>query len=125
MPPNAGAGNMTRQTTGEALATRLYAAEAAIDAAIRETALLTAMLPSARAEAYLSAVVGQRAFEGAAASVAALTEARGRLVDTHRTLGALARRLGLDALAVGPVDKPEDDPPRRPTARRGRRSVQG
>jgi hypothetical protein len=106
---------MTRQIIGEALASRLYAAEAAIDAAIAETAQLTALLPGARAEAYLSAVAGQKAFDGAAASVAALTEARGRLVDTHRALEALARRLGLATLAAGPVDKPDDDPSRDPT----------
>ena len=47
---------MTRQSIGEALATRLYAAEAAIDRALAETAALAAALPGARADAYLSAV---------------------------------------------------------------------
>jgi len=102
---------MTRQSIGEALAARIYAAETAIDRAMGETAALAAALPGARAEAYLSAVTGQRAFIGAAASLSALAEARGHLVDTHNTLAALARKLGLDALAVGPVDKPGDTPP--------------
>ncbi len=102
---------MTRQSIGEALAARLYAAEAAIDKAMAETAALTAALPGARADAYLSAVTGQKAFSGAAAAIGALAEARGHLVDTHATLAALARRLGLEALAVGPVDKPGDTPP--------------
>lgn len=103
---------MNRQSIGETLSARLFAAETAIDAALTETAHLTAMLPAARAEAYLSAVTGQRAFDGAAASIVALTEARSHLVDTHNTLAALARRLGLDSVAVGPLDKPEDDLPR-------------
>ncbi|WP_372707911.1 hypothetical protein [Brevundimonas sp.] len=102
---------MTRQIIGEALAARIYAAETAIDRAMGETAALAAALPGARAEAYLSAVTGQRAFIGAAASLSALAEARGHLVDTHNTLAALARKLGLDSLAVGPVDKPGDTPP--------------
>jgi len=102
---------MTRQTIGEALAVRLYAAEAAIDHAMSETASLTAALPAARAGAWLSAVAGQRAFSEAAAAVGALAEARGHLVRTHNTLAALARKLGLEALAVGPVDKPGDTPP--------------
>ena len=102
---------MTRQAIGEALAVRLYAAEAAIDHAMAEAASLTAALPAARTEAWLSAVVGQRAFSGAAAAVSALAEARGHLVQTHNTLAALARTLGLEALAVGPVDKPGDTPP--------------
>ena len=102
---------MTRQSIGEALAARLYAAEAAIDRALAETAALAAALPGARADAYLSAVTGQRAFSGAAATIGALAEARGHLVQTHTTLTALARKLGLDALASGPIDKPGDTPP--------------
>lgn len=100
-----------RQTVGQRLAIRLQAAETAIDAAIAETAALTAMMPTARTEAYLSAVTGQRAFDGAAASVSALTQARGHLVQTHNTLAALGRRLGLETLAVGPTDKPDQEPP--------------
>lgn len=100
-----------RQTVGERLALRLHATESAIDAALVEAATLTAMLPTARAEAYLSAVTGQRAFEGVAASVGALTQARGHLVQTHNTLAALGRRLGLETLAAGPTDKPDQEPP--------------
>ena len=102
---------MSRQSVGEALAARLYAAEAAVDQALAETAALAAFLPAARADAYLSAVSGQRAFDGAAASVSALAQARSHLVQTHNTLAALARKMGLDALAVGPIDKPGDQPP--------------
>ncbi|MDZ4110141.1 MAG: hypothetical protein U1E18_11155 [Brevundimonas sp.] len=102
---------MTRSDIGQALALRLYAAESAIDAALIQTARLAAYLPEARAEAYLSAVTGQKAFEDTAQSVLALSEARGHIVRTHGRLAALARALGLDALAVGPVDKPEDEPP--------------
>lgn len=102
---------MSTQAIGEALATRLYAAEAAIDQALSETAFLAAALPSARADAYLSAVTGQRAFDGAAASISALAEARSHLIQTHNTLAAVARKLGLDTLAIGPLDKPGEQPP--------------
>lgn len=102
---------MTRETVGEALSRRLHAAEAAIDAALSETAQLAAMLPAARAEAYLSAVTGQKAFDGAAGAIGALAQARSHIVETHNTLAALARKLGLDILAVGPLDKPEDPVP--------------
>lgn len=102
---------MAREMVGESLAVKLYAAEAAIDAALEATAMLAAALPQSRSAAYLSAVTGQPAFEGTAASLAALANARGHLVSTHRTLAALARKLGLGALAAGPLDKPEDDPP--------------
>lgn len=101
-----------RQQIGERLAAQLYSAETAIDVALRETAGLAALLPQARAGAYLSATTGQRAFDGAAGSIRSLTEARGQLVDAHRTLAALARRLNLETLAAGPTDKPDDRPPR-------------
>jgi len=102
---------MTRQAIGEALAARLYAAEAAIDHALIETATLAAMLPAARADACLSAVTGQRAFDGAAGAISALSLARSHMVSTHASLAALARKLGLDVLAIGPLDKPGDRPP--------------
>jgi hypothetical protein len=102
---------MTRETVGEALAARLNAAETAIDLALAETAQLAALLPASRAQAYLSAVTGQKAFDGVAGSIVALTSARSHLVDTHNTLAALARRLGLGPLAAGGLDKPEDRPP--------------
>lgn len=102
---------MSRLTVGEGLATRLYAAEAAIDHALTETATFAAALPAARTDAWLSAVTGQGAFEEAAAAITALARARAHIVRTHATLAALARKLGLEALAVGPVDKPGDTPP--------------
>lgn len=101
---------MNRQSIGEALAARLYAAETAIDRALTETAALASILPAARADACLSAVTGQRAFDGAAASIGALAAARSHLVQTHATLAALARRLGLETLAIGPLDKPDEPP---------------
>jgi hypothetical protein len=102
---------MSRQAIGETLSRRLHRAEAAIDAALRETATLASSLPAARVEARLSAVTGQGAFDGTAAAISALTQARSHLVHTHATLSALARRLGLAPLAVGPLDKPDDTPP--------------
>ena len=92
---------MTRSDIGQALALRLYAAESAIDAALIQTARLAAYLPEARAEAYLSAVTGQKAFEDTAQTVLALSEARGHLVRTHGRLAALARSLGLGLVAEG------------------------
>ncbi|AQR61555.1 hypothetical protein BZG35_07730 [Brevundimonas sp. LM2] len=112
---------MTNHATGAALAERLYAAEAAIDLALSETAQLAAMLPTARAQAYLSAVTGQRAFDGAAAAIGALTSARSSIVDTHNVLASLARRLGLETLAAGGLDKPEDRPPVGGEGARGQR----
>jgi hypothetical protein len=102
---------MSRLSVGEALAARLYAAEAAIDQALIETATLAAALPVARSDAWLSAVTGQTAVDGTAAAIAALARARADIVRTHRSLTAIARKIGLETLAVGPLDKPGDTPP--------------
>ncbi|WP_298096958.1 hypothetical protein [Brevundimonas sp.] len=102
---------MTRLDVGEALAARLFATEAAIDQALASAASLAAALPAARIDAWLSATAGQRAFTEAASTISALANARAHIVQTHHTLAALARRLGLDDLAVGPLDKPGDGEP--------------
>lgn len=105
---------MTKLAIGEALAGRLFAAEAAIDNALAETAALVAMFPAARADAYLSAIAGQKAVESGAATISALAEARGQIVHTHNSLAALARKMGLDTFAVGPLDKPGERTDRDP-----------
>ncbi len=102
---------MTRAAIANTVAGRLYSAETAIDSALAEVAGLVGALPSARSEAHLAAVTGQRAFDGAAASVMALTQARGHLVETHNVLSALARKMGMDIVAIGPMDKPDEPEP--------------
>ena len=102
---------MTRHDIGAALSARLHAAEAAIDQAMADTAGLAAALPAARLEAALAATAGQKAFDGAAASLSALADAGSHIVRTHQALAALARTLGMERLAVGQLDKPGDTPP--------------
>lgn len=102
---------MNSQSSGEQSAARLYCAETAIDRALVETANLAAQLPTARTDAYLSATTGQKAFDGVAVAISALTIARQNMIQTHATLGVLVRSMGLDTLAVGPLDKPGDGPP--------------
>jgi hypothetical protein len=79
----------------------LHAAEAAIDAALARAAELNSTLVTARVEANISAVVGQNAFEGAAAAFAALARARADIVDTHHRLSEARIKLGLRTVAVG------------------------
>ena len=101
---------MSRQAIGETLSHQLHRTETAIDAALYEAATLAALLPHARTDAGLSAIAGQGAFDGAASTLTALTGARAHMARTHATLAALARRLGLVSVAVGPLDKPDDRP---------------
>lgn len=88
----------------------LYAAEDAIDFALAKAAELNATLVTARSEAGFSALVGQDAFEGAAATFAALARARGEMVETHRRLSETKVQVGLRTVAIGDsVPKPEGE----------------
>lgn len=102
---------MKRKIIGHQVADQLFAAEAAIDGALCAVARLTAMLPNARIEARLSAVVGQGVFDCSSQTIAALIEARRGIVATHNELSGVQRRVGLGAVALGGDDKPEENEP--------------
>jgi hypothetical protein len=91
------------------VAEKLFAAEDAIDAALARAAELNSALVTARTDAELSAVVGQEAFEVAAAAFAALAKARGEIVETHRRLSETKIQVGLRTVAVGELGKPLGD----------------
>lgn len=112
---------MKRKILGHKIADQLFAAEAAIDCALSAVATLTAMLPNARIEANLSAVVGQGVFDRSCQTIAALTEARRGIVETHRELTDVQHRIGLGAVSLGGVDKPDETLP--PQLARGLRTV--
>lgn len=102
---------MQRKIIGHRVADQLFAAEAAIDGALSAVAALTAMLPNARIEARLSAVVGQGVFDCSSRTIAALTEARRGIVATHHELSGVQHSVGLGALALGGDDKPDENEP--------------
>jgi len=102
---------MKRKILGHQVADQLFAAEAAIDNALAAVATLTAMLPNARIEARLSAVVGQGVFEKSCQTIAALTEARRGIVETHRELTDVQHSVGLGAVSLGGHDKPDENEP--------------
>ena len=88
------------------VAESLWAAEDAIDAALAKVAELNGTLVTARAEAGFSALVGQDAFEVAAAGYAALAKARGDIVETHKRLSEAKIQVGLRTVAIGDMGKP-------------------
>jgi multidrug resistance efflux pump len=97
-----------RRAAAEKVAQRLAAAEAAIDRALTCAAELNAALPSARAEAGISAVVGQEALDGAADVYSRLVAARRSIVETHRKLDETKTQIGLRTVAIGDgLDKPD------------------
>jgi hypothetical protein len=102
-----------RRKAAEQVAESLFAAEAAIDAALACTAKLAGEMPSVRQDARLSALIGQGALEQAIEAMAALSQARGRIVATHKELTLAQNQIGLGALdiradGVGGGTKPSD-----------------
>lgn len=100
-----------RRDAAMKVAESLFAAEDAIDIALARAAELTSTLVTARTDAQLSAIVGQDAFDGAAATFAALAKARGDIVETHKRLSEAKVQIGLRTLAVGDPGKPSVVPP--------------
>jgi hypothetical protein len=87
-----------RRLAANKIAEQLFAAEAAIDAAVSAVAQLTAIMPMARQEANLAACIGQDALMGAMQTCQQLIEARGRIIATHAALRAAQTQIGLDAV---------------------------
>lgn len=89
-----------RRMVAEQIAGALFEAEAAIDAAITKTAMLTGIMPSLRKQAGASALIGQDAVERASQTIMALAEARRAIVETHKELSICQTQIGLGAVTM-------------------------
>ena len=111
-----------RRLIADQVASSLFEAETAIDAALAKAAQLAGVMPGLRHEAGLSALVGQGAVERASEAYAMLAQARRAICETHKELSVAQRQIGLGAVMFGTVDKPllaEDQEPARLRAVRG------
>jgi hypothetical protein len=98
-----------RRLIAEQIASALFEAEHAIDAAITKTAALTGVMPSLRRQAGASALIGQDAVERASQAIMALAEARRAIVETHKELSIAQTQIGLVVMNDGgttPTQKP-------------------
>jgi hypothetical protein len=85
----------------------LWAAEAAIDAALGKTALLTGAIPQVSKDARICTEVGQNAMERVSQTIMSLTEARRAIVETHKELSIAQKQIGMGAMLDGlPLGKP-------------------
>src|SRR5262249_35326361 len=98
-----------RRMGAEQIAGALFEAEHAIDAAIAKTATLTGVMPSLRAQAGASALIGQDAVERASQAIMALAEARRAIVETHKELSIAQTQIGLGAVTM--IDPGTGKPP--------------
>jgi hypothetical protein len=99
-----------RRMVAEQIASALFEAEAAIDAALAKTAALTGVMPQLRAQAGASALIGQDAVERASQAIMALAEARRAIVETHKELSVVQSQIGLGAVMIGGVGTKPDSP---------------
>jgi hypothetical protein len=84
-----------RRLAANMVAEKLFAAEAAIDAAVTAAAELAAVMPSARIEGRIAAAAGQDALLAAIATVQQLADARSQIVATHKALRQAQTDVGL------------------------------
>ena len=110
-----------RRMAAEQVASALFEAETAIDAALSKTAMLAGVMPSLRKAAGASALIGQDAVERASQAIMALAEARRAIVETHKELSVVQGQIGLGAVKMA-GDAGEKPPPEGIVAveRRGR-----
>lgn len=99
-----------RRMVAEQVATALFEAEAAIDAAVSKTAILTGVMPALRRQAGASALIGQGALEQATQAIMSLAEARRAIVEAHKELSIVQGQIGLGAVRMA-GDGGEKPPP--------------
>ncbi|MDQ1158698.1 hypothetical protein QE385_003025 [Sphingomonas sp. SORGH_AS 950] len=92
---------MTEHESALQVTELLWKLENDLDAAFATAGALAMALPRARAEAKLSAVVGQHAFEMLGQAMMAIGQARGHTVQSHRILEKVGKTIGFDADEYG------------------------
>jgi hypothetical protein len=101
------------------VAEKLFAAEAAIDAAIAAVANLTAAMPLASQQANAGMHIGHEALMHAMESCQQLVKSRSNIIRTHSALRSAQSNVGLDAVNFNggcPPAEAELSPSRRLTA---------
>lgn len=105
---------MNKVEVVKSIAEKLFAAEEAVDMAmVRNTQLLEGIIVGRR-ELNVAATTAELAQTRVAEAVAALSEARRAVMAAHAGLKNVQVRLGVDDNEFGPMDKPEEDAPKKP-----------
>ena len=86
-------------------------AERALDEALSKTSVLVSELPGLQRDAGLNAAWAQPAVASVCAALSNLTSARAALIDAHRSLSAVQRKLGIVTFETPNNDKPPETKP--------------
>ena len=95
-----------RLSAAQDIAAKLFALETAIDQALVFAGQLTSAVPAARQRARVSAVVGQDAVTLTGQTLAALFEARAKIVAAHHAFAEVQEQVGLKTRMSGDGWKP-------------------
>lgn len=93
-------------------------AERALDDAMARTSVLVSEMPALQREAGLNGAWAQPAVASICSALSDLTSARAALIDAHRSLSAVQRKLGVEVMETPNQDKPPETGPR-PVLREG------
>lgn len=96
---------MEKAFVAQRVANKLFATEAAVDAAMVETMEMIAELVQARKDLGLSATVGNGVTNKLSEAVAALTTARTAVVEAHAELEEVRQRVGIRTKLIGVIGK--------------------
>lgn len=94
-----------RLTAAKDVKAKLIALESAIDSALISAAELAAAVPAARQRAKLSAVVAQDAIALTGESLAALYQARAKIVEAHHAFADVQDQIGVTPYMGGDLWK--------------------
>ena len=97
-------------------ALQLTVAENAVETALMEVTKLVSNLGQMRLDSNLSPVLGQEAIDTLVESITLLSTTRGKMVVAHEQLDEVKTRIGCGAVAVGALDKGNDNPITPPAA---------
>lgn len=92
---------MEKALVAQRVATRLFATENAVDAAILEATQLMGSFIEARREIGFAATLGGEAVNKVAIALSALTDARQACVEAHNELNEVKLRLGVRTRMLG------------------------
>ena len=92
------------------VATKLFATENAVDAALVEATEMMSEMLRARKDINLAATSSDPAIAKVAAAITALSQARTAMVEAHGELNDLKLRLGIRTKMGGPEEKVEQAP---------------
>jgi hypothetical protein len=88
------------------VANKLFATEAAVDAATMEAMSLLAGIMEARKEAGVSSIVGDAAASKIAQAISTLADAKSSIAAAHGEMADVKLRLGIRTKLIGVSDKP-------------------